>query len=308
MEVFTNINNINIEHSAICVGTFDGLHLGHNVVIGETIKQAKKLGVKSLVFTFWPHPLEIIQPEKKVYYLNTFQEKIDLFSKSGIDYLVLFPFNKDFASKSSKEFIKDFLVEKLKMKFFVIGYDHQFGKGRKGKYEKVIDCGKELGFSVKRIEQQAVSEEFISSTKIRDFIKTGRVNLANKLLGYQYFISGEVEKGLQIGTKIGFPTANIKIAPNKIMPQIGVYAVEVEIRNNIYKAMANLGFKPTLNNEKKLSLEVHIFNFKEDLYSTNIKVSFCKKMRDEIKFNNLEDLKNQIQKDKKIISDYFNKI
>ena len=307
MEVFTNINNINIEQSAICVGTFDGLHLGHKVVVGETIKHAKRLGIKSLVFTFWPHPLEIIQTEKKVYYLNTFQEKIDLFSKSGIDYLVLFPFNKDFASISSKSFIKDFLVEKLKMKFFVIGYDHQFGKGRKGKYEKVIDCGNELDFGVERIEQQAVSQESISSTKIREFIKSGDVNLANKLLGYPYFISGEVEKGRQIGTKIGFPTANIKIATNKIMPQIGVYAVNVEIENTIYNAMANLGFKPTLNNERKLSLEVHIFNFKADLYSKNIKLSFCKRIRDEIKFDNLEELKSQIQKDKNIITDYFNK-
>ena len=193
------------------------------------------------------------------------------------------------------------------MKFFVIGYDHQFGKGRKGKYEKVIDCGNELGFGVERIEQQAVSQEFISSTKIREFIKSGDVSLANKLLGYPYFISGEVEKGRQIGTKIGFPTANIKIASNKIMPHTGVYAVEVEIENNIYKAMANLGYKPTLDNEKNLSLEVHIFNFKADLYSKNIKLSFYKKMRDEIKFNNLEELKNQIKKDKNIITDYFNK-
>ena len=307
MEVFTNINNINIEQSAICVGTFDGLHLGHRVVIDKTIAHAKKLGLKSLVFTFWPHPLEIIQPNKKVYYLNTFQEKIDLFSNLGIDYLVLFPFNKEFASKTSKAFIKDYLVDRLKMKFFVIGYDHQFGKEREGKYEKVINCAKELGFGIDRIEQQAVAEEFVSSTKIRDLLKNGNIELANALLGYTYSTSGEVEKGQQIGSKIGFPTANIKIAPNKTMPKTGVYSVKIEIDNKIFEGIANLGFKPTIKNHKDLSLEVHIFNFNKDIYSKLVKISFYKKIRDEIKFSNLESLKTQIEIDKEVSISYFKK-
>ena len=148
MEVITDIENINIEKSAVCVGTFDGLHLGHMVVIDKTKEQAKKLNAKSIVFTFWPHPHEVIFPEKQVYYLNTYQEKIELFERSGIDYLVLYPFNKTFANKTSKEFIKDFLVDKLKMKYFVIGYDHQFGKEREGNYEKMIHCAKELDFGI----------------------------------------------------------------------------------------------------------------------------------------------------------------
>ena len=307
MEVFTDINNINIEQSAICVGTFDGIHLGHKVVIDKTIAHAKELGIKSLVFTFWPHPLEVIQVNKKIYYLNTFQEKIDLFSNLGIDYLVLFPFNKDFASKTSKEFIKDFLVDKLKMKFFIIGYDHQFGREREGKYEKVIDCAKELGFGIDRIEQQAVSDEFVSSTKIRDLIKIGDLELANSLLGYTYFTSGEVEKGQQIGSEIGFPTANIRIAPNKIMPKTGVYSVKIVIDGKIYEGIANLGFKPTIKDHKDLSLEVHIFNFNKDIYSKLIKISFYKKIRDEIKFSNLELLKAQIKIDKEISINYFKK-
>ena len=307
MEVFTNIDNINIEQSAICVGTFDGLHLGHKVVIDKTIAHAKDLGIKSLVFTFWPHPLEIIHSNKKIFYLNTFQEKIDLFSNLGIDYLVLFPFDKDFSTKTSKEFIKDFLVDKLNMKFFVIGYDHQFGKEREGKYEKVINCAKELNFGIERIEQQSVNEEFVSSTKIRDLIKEGELELANSLLGYTYFTSGEVEKGMRIGSKIGFPTANIKIASNKIMPKAGVYCVRIEIKDEIFDGIANLGYKPTIQEYKDLSLEVHIFNFNNNLYSKNIKISFYKKIRDEIKFNNLELLKSQIKIDKEVGINYFKK-
>ena len=308
MEVFTNINNIKIEQSAICVGTFDGLHCGHKVVINKTIEQAKKLGLKSLVFTFWPHPHEVIFPDKQVYYLNTFQEKIDLFAELGIDYLILFPFNKEFANKTSKEFIQDFLLEKLKMKFFVIGYDHQFGKEREGKYEKMINCSKELNFGLERIEQQAVSGEYASSTKIRKLIKNGDLELANKLLGYTYFTSGEVISGKQIGTKIGFPTANINIAPNKIMPQTGVYAVKIQHNNKLYNGMANLGFKPTVEDKKELSLEVHLFNFNKNLYSQKIKVLFYKKIRIEHKFENLDTLKNQLNQDKKTCIKYFDTI
>ena len=305
MEVFTDIDSIQIEQSVICVGTFDGLHQGHKVVIDKTIAQAKKLNAKSLVFTFWPHPHEVIFPEKQVYYLNTFQEKIDLFSESGIDYLVLYPFNKEFANKTSKEFIKDFLVDKLKMKFFVIGYDHQFGKEREGKYEKMISCAKELDFGIERIEQQAISEEFVSSTKIRKLIKSGDIELANSLLGYTYFTSGTVVKGSQIGTEIGFPTANLIIPSNKIMPQNGVYSVKVTVDRQSYLGMANIGFKPTIKNDKELSLEVNLFDFNQDLYEKNIRISFYKKIRDEKKFNNLEELKNQLELDKKICIQYF---
>lgn len=307
MKVFTDIKNINIDKSAVCVGTFDGLHQGHMVVINKTIEHAKSLNAKSVVFTFWPHPQEIIFPEKQIYYLNTFQEKIDLFSKAGIDYLVLYPFNKEFSNKSSKEFIKEFLVDELKMKFFVIGYDHQFGKEREGKYEKMISCAKELGFGIERIEQQAVSDEFISSTKIRNLIKLGDLELANQLLGYTYFTSGEVVKGRQIGSSIGFPTANIRIAPNKIMPKAGVYIVDVLVDGKKIKGIANVGFKPTVEQDKILSLEAHLFDFEDNIYKKNIKVFFYKRIRDEIKFDSIENLKTQIEKDQQIALKYFTK-
>jgi len=305
MEVFTDIKNINIDKTAICVGTFDGLHQGHMVVINKTIEQAKRLNAKSLVFTFWPHPHEIIFPDKTVYYLNTFQEKIDLFTKSGIDYLVLFPFNKEFSNKTSKEFIKDFLVEKLNMKFFVIGYDHQFGKEREGKYEKMMNCAEELNFGIERVEQQAIKDEFISSTKIRNLIKEGELELANSLLGYKYFTSGDVIRGKQIGKSIGFPTANINIAPNKIMPKTGVYCVKVDLEDKIYTGMANIGFNPTIDNSKELNLEVHLFDFQKDIYQKKIKISFYKRIRNEEKFSSLEALKSQLEKDKLESIKYF---
>ncbi len=305
MEVFTDIKNINIEKTAICVGTFDGLHQGHMAVINKTIEQAKRLNAKSLVFTFWPHPHEVIFPEKQIHYLNTFQEKIDLFSKTGIDYLVLYPFNKKFSNKSSKEFIKDFLVEKLSMKFFVIGYDHQFGKEREGKYEKMINCAEELNFGIERVEQQAVKDEFVSSTKIRNLIKDGELELANSLLGYTYFTSGDVVKGKQIGSSIGFPTANINIAPNKIIPKIGVYCVQIELDQKTYNGMANIGYNPTIDDHKTLNLEIHLFDFNENIYQQRLKVFFHKRIRDEKKFGSLDALKSQLKKDKQEAIKYF---
>ena len=305
MEVFTDIKNIKVDKSVICVGTFDGLHQGHKVIINKTIEHAKELNAKSIVFTFWPHPQEIITPERPVYYLNTFQEKIDLFSKSGIDYLILYPFDKSFANKTSREFIHGFLVKQLNMKFFIIGYDHQFGKKREGNYRKMQNCAQELNFGIERIEQQAVSDEFISSTKIRNLLKEGLLELANQLLGYTYFTSGEVIKGQQIGSKIGFPTANIQIAPNKIIPKIGVYIVNVLVNNKTYQGIANIGFNPTVENNKLLSLEVHLMNFDEDIYTQNIRVFFHKRIRDEIKFDSIDKLKHQIEKDKQNALSYF---
>ena len=305
MEVFTDIENIDITKSAICVGTFDGLHKGHQTIINQTIKQAKRLNAKSIVFTFWPHPHEIIFPNKTVYYLNTFQEKIDLFSKSGIDYLILYPFDKTFANKTSKEFIDDFLIKRLKMKFFVIGYDHQFGKEREGKYETLKNVAQELDFGIERIEQQSANNVLISSTKIRSLIKEGELELANQLLGYTYFISGKVIRGQQIGSSIGFPTANIQIAQNKIMPQVGVYCIEAKINNKIRQGIANVGFKPTVEESRTLSLEVHFFDFHDNIYHQELSILFYKKIRDEQKFNSLSELKQQITKDKQIGLTFF---
>lgn len=305
MEILNGLNRVNIEESVVCVGTFDGLHLGHLEVINRTVENAKRLNMKSVVFTFWPHPQEVVSPDKAVYYLNTLEEKKELFAKSGIDYLVLYPFDKDFSQKSSRTFIKEFLIQKLKMKFFVIGYDHQFGKEREGKYERMLQWSEELDFGIERVSQKLLSDELLSSTRIRNLIKTGQFELANKLLSYTYFTSGEVIKGSQIGRSIGFPTANVQIPSNKLLPKPGVYIVEAFVGNELRNAVANIGFKPTVGQEKELGLEVHIFDFKEDIYTENIKVFFHRRIRDEKKFGELNALKDQIAKDILVAQDYF---
>ena len=308
MEVLTDLNNIDIDRSVVCVGTFDGLHQGHLVVINKTIAHAQRLKAKSIVFTFWPHPHEVIFPDKNIYYLNTYQEKIDLFAKSGIDYLVLYPFSKNFANKTSKEFIHNFLIQQLKMIFFVIGYDHQFGRQREGTYENLKKCAKDTGFGIERVKQESIADELVSSTKIRNLIKDGNLELSNRLLGYTYFTSGKVINGMKIGRTMNFPTANIKIESNKLMPKTGVYCVEALVENKRLKAMANIGIKPTINKDKELSLEVHIFNFDENIYQQSIKIYFYKRIRSEKKFESIEQLKRQLEQDQQYTLEYFKNV
>ncbi len=263
------------------------------------------MNADAVVFSFWPHPQKVLKPDSSLEYLSTYQEKIALFESVGVDKLILFPFNREFASLSSQSFIQDYLVGKLKMKCFVIGYDHQYGKDREGNYHKLLEQAQQLDFEVERIEQKAFSGENISSSKIRRFIKGGQIDLANKLLSYQFFLIGRVRKGLQLGRSINFPTANIAYPREKIIPKKGVYVVEVEIENKKHYGVANLGSKPTIDKDLPISLEVHIFDFKEDIYGQNIKVSFLQFLREEMKFNNIESLKSQIEQDTQKARDFF---
>lgn len=307
MEIITELSKIDITDSVVCVGTFDGLHLGHKVVIDKTIEHAKRCHSKSVVFTFWPHPLEIISPELKIYYLNSYQEKIDLFTKSGIDYLVLQPFDHAFANLSYQDFISKYLVQYLKMKFFVIGYDHQFGREREGNYETLQKLTQEYHFDIERVKQQSISGEWISSTKIRDLLKEGNIELANTLLGYQYCATGIVIKGKQIGTSIGFPTANMEIDNQKIIPKNGVYCITANIEGEIYEGMANIGYKPTVQEAQQVSVEAHFFDFHKPLYDKSIKLYFHKRIRDEFKFSSIEALKKQLELDQREVLNFFKK-
>ncbi len=306
MEVINDLSKVNLISSVVCVGNFDGLHRGHRVVIERTVFHAKQMNADSVVFSFWPHPQKVLKPDSTLEYLSTYQEKVALFEAIGVDKLILFPFNREFASLSSQSFIEDYLVGKLKMKCFVIGYDHQYGKDREGNYHKLLEQAQQLDFEVERIEQKAFSGENISSSKIRKFIKSGQIDLANKLLSYHFFLIGKVEQGRQLGRKISFPTANIIYPDEKIIPKKGVYFVEVEIKAKTYFGVANLGSKPTIDKHLPISLEVHIFNFEEDIYGQNIKVSFLQFLREEMKFDNLESLKLQIEKDTQKARDFFN--
>lgn len=307
MIVINGIENIyKIHKPVITVGTFDGLHLGHKKVINFVKQKANEINGKSVVITFWPHPRFALNKAGDLKLINTINEKIDLLKTFNIDYLVIINFTSEFANLTSFEFIKNILVDKFNLNTLIIGYDHQFGKNREGNFDNLKKCADDFGFNIFKIEPLNIKNINISSTKIRNAITSGDFSIANKYLGYNFFIIGEVVKGKNIGNKIGFPTANIKIENYKILPTQGVYAVKV-ILNDIYThlGMLNIGLNPTVNNDNELKVEVNIFDFNENLYNNTIKVVFYKKFRNEIKFNNLTKLSNQLETDKNKILEYF---
>lgn len=307
MIVINGIENIyKIHKPVITVGTFDGLHLGHKKVINFVKQKANEINGKSVVITFWPHPRFALNKAGDLKLINTINEKIDLLKTFNIDYLVIINFTSEFANLTSFEFIKNILVDKFNLNTLIIGYDHQFGKNREGNFDNLKKCADDFGFNIFKIEPLNIKNINISSTKIRNAITSGDFSIANKYLGYNFFIIGEVVKGKNIGNKIGFPTANIKIENYKILPTQGVYAVKV-ILNDIYThlGMLNIGLNPTVKNDNELKVEVNIFDFNENLYNNTIKVVFYKKFRNEIKFNNLTKLSNQLETDKKKILEYF---
>jgi riboflavin kinase/FMN adenylyltransferase len=295
-----------ISNAVATTGTFDGVHTGHNVIISRVKKISQEIKGESVIITFYPHPQLVLHPEEKnIFILNTEEEKIKLIEKYDIDHLIIIPFTKKFASISYTDFIKEILIDKLHVKKLVIGYDHHFGKDRKGTFRHLADYGSKFNFEVEEIEAQKIGETEVSSTKIRKALMAGDIRLANNYLGYEYFLSGKVVKGDNIGKTIGFPTANLEIADEyKLIPAQGAYAVEVEYlpagesgKNKKLSGMMNIGMRPTVNGSK-LAIEVNIFNFDENIYSGNLSVYFIERLRDEIKFPGLDQLKEQLLRDK----------
>ncbi len=290
------------ENSAVTVGTFDGVHAGHRVLINQVIKSAKSIGGRSVIVTFDPHPREIISPGKAgIKLLSTLEERRQLLSDIGIDEMIVIPFNRDFSLLSSGEFVRNIIWEKIGVKEFVIGYDHQFGRNREGTIETVESLGQELGFNVKVVSKQEVGNKTVSSSVIRKALQDkGDVKLASKLLERPYLLNGTVVHGDSRGREIGFPTANIKPEhPNKAIPKNGVYAVRVKIENEFYNGMMNIGIRPTFDGASE-TLEVHIFDFDRDIYGNTIQVHFIDRIRDEKKFAGLDELVDQLRQDKLI--------
>ncbi len=290
------------ENSAVTVGTFDGVHAGHRVLINQVIKSAKSIGGRSVIVTFDPHPREIISPGKAgIKLLSTLEERRQLLSDIGIDEMIVIPFNRDFSLLSSGEFVRNIIWEKIGVKEFVIGYDHQFGRNREGTIETVESLGQELGFNVKVVSKQEVGNKTVSSSVIRKALQDkGDVKLASKLLERPYLLNGTVVHGDSRGREIGFPTANIKPEhPNKAIPKNGVYAVRVKIENEFYNGMMNIGIRPTFDGAAE-TLEVHIFDFDRDIYGNTIQVHFIDRIRDEKKFAGLDELVDQLRQDKLI--------
>lgn len=300
MKVFRGVSDLNITYkNVVTTGTFDGVHLGHQHVIDYLVSAAKKNKGESTIVTFFPHPRIVLQQNTDLKLLNELEEKIVLLEETGVDNLVILPFTKDFSRLSSLSFVRDVLVNKLNTKQLVIGYDHHFGRNREGSFAHLSEYGPLYGFEVNEIPVKNVDEVNISSTKIRVALEAGKVKEAKKYLGYRYFLTGSVVRGKQIGKDLGFPTANIEVAGTyKLIPMNGVYAVYVELSGVRYKGMLNIGVRPTFEDKKTTTVEVHIFNFDSDIYGHEISIIFEERVRAEKAFDDASSLINQLKKDR----------
>ncbi len=298
MKVHYDLEGITIKNdTVVTTGTFDGVHLGHEKILNSLVNEARNKSLESVVLTFWPHPRNVLKPENPLFFLSSLQEKIDLLEQFNIDHLVVIEFTKEFSQLNSKEFLNSIIQEKLKTKLLIIGYDHRFGKNQEGSFEYIKKNQDEYKFAIKEIECQDVDSLTVSSTEIRKALLNGNVSDAGKLLGYHYTLTGKVVLGNQIGRKINFPTANIDLElKTKLIPQDGVYTVSVLHAGKTLYGMLNIGVRPTIDASNR-TIEVHIFDFDEDIYGKDIKVVFIAKIRDEKKFDGLVELENQLQQD-----------
>jgi len=288
-----------LQFAVVTSGTFDGVHFGHQKILQRIYEITQREGGESVLLTYWPHPRLVVRPEQDLLLLSSLEEKIELLKERNIDHLVIIPFTKDFSELSSESFIKDILVEKIGTKKLVIGYDHKFGKNRSGSFEELKIDGPKYGFEVEEIPKQMIDNKAVSSTKIRNALTAGSINIANDYLSRPFSIHGKVIEGDQIGRTINFPTANIEVLfKHKLIPTEGIYAVKVLIRGDWYKGMLNIGYRPTFGGTQK-RVEVNIFDFDEDIYDIEIVVEFYQKIRSEIKFQNVGALQSQLLNDKK---------
>lgn len=304
MKIFQDLDAISkIKNPVLTIGTFDGVHIGHQKILQQLNKEALEIGGESVLFTFYPHPRMVLYPDNHgLKLLQTQDEKLAKLERMGLQNCIIYPFTFDFSRLSAIEFVRDILVNKLQIKKLVIGYDHQFGKNREGTIEFLKEICEIYNFEVIEISAQDIDDVNVSSTKIRNAIIQGDVEKANEYLGENYELSGKVIHGDSLGQSIGFPTANILINSDiKLIPGNGVYAVKTIIKGEIFHGMMNIGIRPTITGNNDHRLEVHIFDFKENIYSQDITVQFLFKLRDEIKFEGIDELKDQLTEDEKTI-------
>jgi riboflavin kinase / FMN adenylyltransferase len=296
IDEFTGATN-----AVVTTGTFDGVHTGHQVIIKRLNEIAAKENGESVLLTFYPHPRMVLFPDDiDLKLLTTQEEKIALLEKYGIQHLIIQPFTKEFSRLSSLQFIREILVNKIKTEKLVIGYDHHFGRNREGSFEHLKESGPLYGFTVEEIPAQDVDHVAVSSTKIRQALLEGDVKTAKEFLGHDYTLTGKVIHGEKKGHELGYPTANISVESRyKLIPAIGIYAVKTEVDGKLYDGMLYIGFRPTLNGTYQ-SIEVNIFDFDQDIYGQHITVHFISRLRDDMKFDNVEDLKKQLLLDKQM--------
>jgi riboflavin kinase/FMN adenylyltransferase len=287
-----------LDFAVVTSGTFDGVHFGHQKILQRLHEITQKNGGESVLLTYWPHPRLVLYPEQELFLLTSIEEKIALLSRKHVDHLVIIPFTREFAALSSENFIREILVDKIGTKKLVIGYDHKFGKNRSGSFEELRKDGPKYGFEVEEIPKQMIENKAVSSTKIRSALSEGRIDIANEYLGRSFCLHGKVIEGDKIGRTLDFPTANIDVLfKHKLIPAEGIYAVKVDVKNEWYKGMLNIGYRPTFGGTQK-RVEVNIFDFDKDIYGDEIRVEFYHKIRSEIKFQNIGALRAQLHDDK----------
>ena len=306
MKIIRSITAFNSsEKTIVTIGTFDGIHVGHQKILKDLIKTAKKEGKKSVLLTFFPHPRMVLQKDNKILLLNTIEEKSGLLEKMGLDYLIIHPFSKEFSRLTALDFVRDILVNKLNTSRLIIGYDHHFGKNREGNIHQLKEYSLLYDFKVEEIPAQDIDDVSVSSTKIRTALKDGNLKTANNYLGYHYMLNGTVVSGKKLGGTIGFPTANLEIKePYKLVPKTGVYIIKTHINTVLYTGIMNIGFNPTVLG-KHQTIEAHLFDFNEDLYGKEIMIEFIYFLREEHKFKSIEELVVQLNIDKENAISYL---
>jgi riboflavin kinase/FMN adenylyltransferase len=301
LKVFNDIGQITARNPVVTIGIFDGVHMGHVEILRRIRKLAEAYEGESVVITLWPHPRVVLQPEnRELRLLTSLEEKIELIRKQDIDKLLILPFTKELSNIPYDQFIKDYIVGKIGARHVVVGFNHHFGKDRKGTFESLQKSARQYKIRAERLDPVIQDEIRISSSGIRHMIEEGRITAANKALGYPYFLNGTVVKGNQLGRTLGFPTANVEpLEPLKLIPRTGVYAAKVNMEGREYLGMLSIGYRPTIETEKhERTIEVNIFDFEADIYNKPIQIIFEEWLRNEIKFNSLRELRDQIATDK----------
>lgn len=301
MKVYEGIDKFTgAKNPAVTIGTFDGVHLGHQKIIQHLKKGAESINGESVIFTFYPHPRMVLFPDDdSLKLLSTEEEKRELLEQFGVEHLIVHPFTKEFSRITFTEYVRDILVNKFKVKKLFIGYNHHFGRNREGSFEELKKLAPIYGFGLEKISAHDIDEVEISSTKIRKALESGDIQTANKFLGYAYSIKGKVVRGKGLGKGLGYPTANIQVEDKyKLIPAHGIYAVTVNVGKQIHNGMMSIGVNPTISANGSTTIEVNIFDFEKDIYDENIRIFFKQKIRDEKKFVSLEALVKAIDEDK----------
>jgi riboflavin kinase/FMN adenylyltransferase len=300
--------SISLNRPVITIGTFDGVHLGHRFILDQLQEEAKKHGGESVVVTLWPHPRIVLNRNLQNFkLLHTKEEKIRELGRHGIDTLIIVPFDREIASLTACEFVENFLVKKLGVEVLLLGYDNRFGRDGRGESEELEKCAGRNRFRIERLPEFASGLGRVSSTTIRESILQGDLVKAAEMLGYPYYLAGHILEGNHIGRKLGFPTANIHpLYPYKLIPMNGVYAIKAELQGQLFNGMLNIGFRPTMDSASAVkTIEAHLFDVSGDFYNEQIVIHFVKRIRNEMKFSGMEELKEQLKKDEIVIREFL---